>query len=61
MLVIAVVPRAVTLLANAPLFRHPLVGPLLRMLGSFRDYMKATERRTSRFRGLAGSSAALRR
>src|SRR5713101_6963997 len=34
MLIIATVPRAVTVLANAPLFRHPLVGPLLRMLGA---------------------------
>src|SRR2546428_11205733 len=34
MLIIATVPRAVTALANAPLFRHPLVGPLLRMLGA---------------------------
>src|SRR2546427_12972865 len=34
MLIIATVPRAVTVLANAPLFRHPLVGPPLRMLGA---------------------------
>jgi len=34
MLVIAIVPRAVTVLANAPLFRHPLIGPLLHMLGA---------------------------
>src|SRR2546422_1828095 len=34
MLIIATVPRAITVLANAPLFRHPLVGPLLRMLGA---------------------------
>ena len=34
MLIIAVVPRAVTALAKAPLFRHPLVGPLLRMVGA---------------------------
>jgi glycerol-3-phosphate O-acyltransferase/dihydroxyacetone phosphate acyltransferase len=32
MLIIAVVPRAVTALAKAPLFHHPLVGPLLRMV-----------------------------
>jgi glycerol-3-phosphate O-acyltransferase/dihydroxyacetone phosphate acyltransferase len=32
MLIIAVVPRAVIALAKAPLFRHPLVGPLLRMV-----------------------------
>jgi len=34
MLLIATVPRTVTVLANAPLFRHPLVGPFLRMLGA---------------------------
>src|SRR5947199_4584591 len=34
MLVIAIVPRAVSVLANAPLFRHPLIGPLLHMLGA---------------------------
>lgn len=34
MLIIAIVPRAVTVLANAPLFRHPLVGPFLRLLGA---------------------------
>jgi 1-acyl-sn-glycerol-3-phosphate acyltransferase len=34
MLIIATVPRAVTVLAKAPLFRHPLIGPPLRMLGA---------------------------
>ncbi|PYN83802.1 MAG: hypothetical protein DMD96_00830 [Candidatus Rokuibacteriota bacterium] len=34
MLIIATVSRTVTVLANAPLFRHPLVGPPLRMLGA---------------------------
>jgi 1-acyl-sn-glycerol-3-phosphate acyltransferase len=32
MLIIAIVPRAVTALAKAPLFRHPLVGPFLKMV-----------------------------
>lgn len=32
MLIIATVPRPVTALAKAPLFRHPLVGPFLRMV-----------------------------
>jgi len=34
MLIVSIVPRAVTVLANAPLFRHPLVGPLMKMLGA---------------------------
>ena len=34
MLIIATVPRAVTVLAKAPLFRHPLIGPPLRLLGA---------------------------
>jgi len=34
MLIIVTVPRAVTVLANAPLFRHPLVGPPLHLLGA---------------------------
>ncbi|MFN8625207.1 MAG: 1-acyl-sn-glycerol-3-phosphate acyltransferase [Candidatus Binatia bacterium] len=34
MLLVAVVPRRVRTLANAPLFRHPLVGPFLRLLGA---------------------------
>src|SRR5207244_9417757 len=32
MLIIATVPRAITVLANAPLFRHPLIGPPLRLM-----------------------------
>ena len=32
MLLIAVVPRRVRTLANAPLFHHPLIGPFLRLL-----------------------------
>src|SRR2546428_13598913 len=34
MLIIATVPRAITVLANAPLFHHPLIGPPLRMIGA---------------------------
>src|SRR5690242_826541 len=34
MLVMAIVPRPVTVLAKAPLFRHPLIGPFLRMIGA---------------------------
>lgn len=33
MLIVAVFPRPVMVLANAPLFRHPLIGPFLRMMG----------------------------
>ncbi len=41
MLIIATVPRAVTVLANAPLFRHPLIGPPLRMLGAVPVHRRA--------------------
>jgi 1-acyl-sn-glycerol-3-phosphate acyltransferase len=34
MLILATVPRQVTVLAKAPLFRHPLIGPPLRLLGA---------------------------
>jgi 1-acyl-sn-glycerol-3-phosphate acyltransferase len=34
LLLIAVVDRPLATLANAPLFRHPLVGPFLRLLGA---------------------------
>jgi len=34
MLIIATVPRAITVLAKAPLFRHPLIGPPLHLLGA---------------------------
>jgi 1-acyl-sn-glycerol-3-phosphate acyltransferase len=34
MLLIAVTPRRLRTLANAPLFRHPLIGPFLRLLGA---------------------------
>ena len=33
MLLIATVPRPLRILANAPLFRHPLIGPFLRLVG----------------------------
>ena len=33
MLIVASVPRPVMVLANAPLFRHPLLGPFLKMMG----------------------------
>lgn len=34
MLVMATFPRRITVLANAPLFRHPLIGPFLRAVGA---------------------------
>ena len=34
MILLAVVPRRLRTLANAPLFRHPLIGPFLRLLGA---------------------------
>lgn len=34
MLLVAVVPRRLRTLANAPLFRNPLIGPFLRMMGA---------------------------
>ena len=34
MLIMATFPRRITVLANAPLFRHPLIGPFLRALGA---------------------------
>jgi 1-acyl-sn-glycerol-3-phosphate acyltransferase len=33
MLLMAVIPRPARILANAPLFRHPLIGPFLRLVG----------------------------
>jgi 1-acyl-sn-glycerol-3-phosphate acyltransferase len=41
MLIIASVPRPVTVLANAPLFRHPLIGPPLRLLGAVPVHRRA--------------------
>jgi 1-acyl-sn-glycerol-3-phosphate acyltransferase len=34
MLILGTLPRRVTPLANAPLFRHPLLGPFLRLVGA---------------------------
>ena len=34
MLIVATFPRAVRVLANAPLFKNPLVGPFLRLMGA---------------------------
>jgi 1-acyl-sn-glycerol-3-phosphate acyltransferase len=34
MLLLAVIPRHLRTLANAPLFHHPLIGPFLRLLGA---------------------------
>ena len=34
MLILGTVPRRITVLANAPLFRHPLIGPFLRAVGA---------------------------
>lgn len=34
MLIIGTFPRRITVLANAPLFRHPLIGPFLRAVGA---------------------------
>src|SRR5947209_14642639 len=41
MLIIATVPRAITVLANAPLFRHPLIGPPLRLIGAVPVHRRA--------------------
>ena len=41
MLIIATVPRAVTVLAKAPLFRHPLIGPPLRLMGAVPVHRRA--------------------
>jgi glycerol-3-phosphate O-acyltransferase/dihydroxyacetone phosphate acyltransferase len=34
MLLLTVIPRPLKILANAPLFRHPLIGPFLRLVGA---------------------------
>ena len=34
MLLLTVIPRPLKILANAPLFRHPLIGPFLRLIGA---------------------------
>jgi 1-acyl-sn-glycerol-3-phosphate acyltransferase len=41
MLIIAAIPRPITVLANAPLFRNPLIGPPLRMLGAVPVHRRA--------------------
>jgi len=41
MLIIATAPRPVTALAKAPLFRHALIGPPLRMLGAVPVHRRA--------------------
>ncbi len=41
MLIVATIPRPITVLAKAPLFRHPLIGPPLRMLGAVPVHRRA--------------------
>src|SRR3981081_3240998 len=41
MLILAPVPRAITLLANAPLFPPPLIGPPLRLIGAVPVHRRA--------------------
>jgi glycerol-3-phosphate O-acyltransferase/dihydroxyacetone phosphate acyltransferase len=41
MMIIATIPRPITVLANAPLFRNPLIGPPLRMLGAVPVHRRA--------------------
>ena len=41
MLILVTVPRPVKVLAKAPLFRHPLIGPWLRMLGAVPVHRRA--------------------
>jgi len=41
MLIIATIPRPITVLANAPLFRHPLIGPPLHMIGAVPVHRRA--------------------
>ena len=41
MLVIVTVPRAITVLAKAPLFRHPLIGLPLRLMGAVPVHRRA--------------------
>jgi len=40
MLIVASVPRRITPLAKAPLFRHPLIGPFLRLVGAVRVHRR---------------------
>jgi glycerol-3-phosphate O-acyltransferase / dihydroxyacetone phosphate acyltransferase len=41
MLIVASVPRRVVPLAKAPLFRHPLIGPFLKLVGAVRVHRRA--------------------
>ena len=41
MLIMAAVPRAITVLAKAPLFRHPLIGPPLKLMGAVPVHRRA--------------------
>ena len=41
MLVLGMFPRRVTVLANAPLFRHPFIGPFLRIMGAVPVHRRA--------------------
>jgi glycerol-3-phosphate O-acyltransferase / dihydroxyacetone phosphate acyltransferase len=41
MLILVTVPRPVKVLAKAPLFRHPVIGPWLRMLGAVPVHRRA--------------------
>src|SRR5215471_19837988 len=41
MLILVTLPRPVTVLAKAPLFRHPLIGPWLRMMGAVPVHRRA--------------------
>jgi 1-acyl-sn-glycerol-3-phosphate acyltransferase len=41
MLVLGTFPRRVTVLANAPLFRHPFIGPFLRIMGAVPVHRRA--------------------
>lgn len=41
MLILATFPRPITVLAKAPLFRHPLIGPFLRAVGALPVHRRA--------------------
>jgi 1-acyl-sn-glycerol-3-phosphate acyltransferase len=41
MLIMATIPRPITVLAKAPLFRHPLIGPPLWMIGAVPVHRRA--------------------
>src|SRR5437867_8402905 len=44
MLIMATFPRRITVLANAPLFRHPLIGPFLHAVGALPANRRAEAR-----------------